>query len=310
MTAEETKDEGPMPIAHTKDVIEVSSDWYQKEPLAYLVGNYNNTVEEYELFKSEPSATKHADKQYEIAREAGCPELEFPVFEMYAATGQIMSVVFNAEDAATRIPELESQLAALQAEAAAEKQRADEAEARCGGMARVEMRCVEQVNQLLESTTQIIQEANDKLAAAEERERGLREAAAKAEDARIDAEEARLRAEMLSDDAEWREAAEWAVEAMQLARTDLCQWRQLGHYQRKQSPCYSRDPLCATDAGMAQTEEAIAGIGVARAKLAALLAPAGEVRKPVVLPNPDLAYKAVMARSEQMKSDGEVRDAH
>lgn len=134
----------------------------------------------------------------------------------------------------------------------------------------------------------------------------LREAAAKAEEARIDAEEARLRAEMLSDEVLWREAAEEAEKAMTLASADLCQWRQLGHYQRKQSPNYSRDPLCATDAGMAQTEDAITAVGIARAKLAALLAPQQEKEqpKPVVLPNPELAYKAVMAQSEQLAKEG------
>lgn len=73
-------------------VIQLSDDWYQAEPLGYLVGNYDTTVREYEVFAVSHAATKHADRQYEAARKGGDPGMEFPVYTLYVGAGKPFEV--------------------------------------------------------------------------------------------------------------------------------------------------------------------------------------------------------------------------
>lgn len=66
-----------------KNSIELSDEWRQEEPLAYLVKNFNQATHEYMVFANLDEAQSHADHQQQDADDAGEPE-DWCVYPLYA----------------------------------------------------------------------------------------------------------------------------------------------------------------------------------------------------------------------------------
>ena len=61
----------------------LSDDFHQDEPLAYLVKNFDTTLEEYRVFANESDARRHVDCEEQAARDGGEPQ-DWKVYPLYA----------------------------------------------------------------------------------------------------------------------------------------------------------------------------------------------------------------------------------